>query len=313
MLASNENPLEPARRDRRASSPTRLSRVRVQPLPGPDGARAARAHRRGQRARAEQRARRQRRRRAHLRPAARVGRARAQAARHAADVRRCTASTPRSPAREVVRDPAHGGLLGRRGGGARRGSPRATSTSSIDREPEQPHRRPAPETFLIDLLKATDALVLVDEAYFEFSPAHDAPAHDAPPEPRHPAHVLQGVLARGPARRLPARARGRHAASSRRCASRTRWTAFTQMVARDRLPRARGVREPASATSSAAATGCCTGWRDARRGRGLPDRGELRAVPRRARAGGLARPAPQPLGARARLLAQRRGSRTACG
>jgi histidinol-phosphate aminotransferase len=35
--------------------------------------------------------------------------------------------------------------------------------------PNNPTGNVAPETFLIDVLKATDALVLVDEAYFEFS------------------------------------------------------------------------------------------------------------------------------------------------
>jgi histidinol-phosphate aminotransferase len=35
--------------------------------------------------------------------------------------------------------------------------------------PNNPTGNLQPETFLIDVLKATDALVLIDEAYFEFS------------------------------------------------------------------------------------------------------------------------------------------------
>ena len=51
--------------------------------------------------------------------------------------------------------------------------------------PNNPTGNLAPETFLIDVLKATDALVLVDEAYFEFS-RHTMRPHMA----RHPNLVI---------------------------------------------------------------------------------------------------------------------------
>jgi len=51
--------------------------------------------------------------------------------------------------------------------------------------PNNPTGNLQPETFLIDLLKATDALVLVDEAYFEFS-RHTMRPHMA----RHPNLVI---------------------------------------------------------------------------------------------------------------------------
>ena len=75
--------------------------------------------------------------------------------------------------------------------------------------PNNPTGNLQPETFLIDLLNASDALVLVDEAYFEFS-RHTMRPHME----RHRNLVIlrtfsQGVLARGNARRVPARARGR--------------------------------------------------------------------------------------------------------
>lgn len=51
--------------------------------------------------------------------------------------------------------------------------------------PNNPTGNLSPETFLIELLKATDALVLVDEAYFEFS-RHTMRPHMA----RHPNLVI---------------------------------------------------------------------------------------------------------------------------
>ena len=57
----------------------------------------------------------------------------------------------------------------------------------------------SPETFLIDILNATDALVLVDEAYFEFSRHTMRPHMERHPNLVHPADVLQGVLACGTA------------------------------------------------------------------------------------------------------------------
>ena len=80
--------------------------------------------------------------------------------------------------------------------------------------PNNPTGDLADERFILRLLDATDALVMVDEAYFEFSRAHGAPLPGAAQEPGHPAHVLQGVLACRRARGLPAGKSPRSSASS---------------------------------------------------------------------------------------------------
>ncbi len=166
------------------------------------------------------------------------------------------------------------------------------------------------ESFLIDLLKATDAIVMVDEAYFEFS-RHTMRPHMS----RYPNLVLLrtfskafslaglrvGYLLAHAGRRV--RVHEGAPAVLGRC--------VLADGGDDGLPRAHGVREqhprphPRARPAAPRAD-------DVRRRRGLSDRGELRAVPRRARAGALARPAPQPLGADPRLLAFAGTRRTAC-
>ena len=69
---------------------------------------------------------------------------------------------------EVVRRAAAGGLLGRSGGGARRVG-RGRIDIIVIANPNNPTGGLTDESFLIELLHATDALVMVDEAYFEFS------------------------------------------------------------------------------------------------------------------------------------------------
>ena len=100
---------------------------------------------------------------------------------------------------------------------------------------------------------------------------HDAPAHGAPPEPRHPADVLQGVLARGAARGLPARARRRRA-RAHEGAPAVLGRRVRAVGRRDGLPRAHGLRAAASATSCAAATSSCTGSRCSTASRSSPPR-----------------------------------------
>ena len=75
--------------------------------------------------------------------------------------------------------------------------------------PNNPTGDLASSEFVARLLEATDALVMVDEAYFETLAPHRPPAARQAQEPRHPAHVLQGVLAGGRARGVSARRCGR--------------------------------------------------------------------------------------------------------
>ena len=78
---------------------------------------------------------------------------------------------------------------------------------------------------------------------------------------------------------------------------------FSPVGGGDGLPRAHGVRA-GDPRHHARARPIMHGLCAAGRRRGLPQRGELRALPRRARLGAVARPPPQPLGARSGLLAQ---------
>ena len=167
------------------------------------------------------------------------------------------------------------------------------------------------ESFLIDLLHSTDALVMVDEAYFEFS-RHTMRPHMSRCDNlvilrtfskafsmaglrvgyllAHPDVVTEFMKVRQP-----------YSVDS-----------FSQWVAGPGLSRADGLRaghqrhhprpRPARARS-------VDDFPEVDR---LSERGELRALPSGARRRALARPAAQPLGARARLLARARVSRTAC-
>ena len=171
MLASNENPVEPARpRCSRKLAERVPRRSRSTAIPDPTAQRAARADRRGQRPRAGERARRQRRRRAHLRPAAGVGRARAARCSTCRRRSRCTRSTPQVTGTERRAHPAHGGLLDRRGRRCSSALARGRHRHRHRRQPEQPDRRPAPTRRSSSTCsRRPTRIVLVDEAYFEFS------------------------------------------------------------------------------------------------------------------------------------------------
>ena len=202
-------PAEPPRRDTREDLGAG-GRVPVQSLPGPDRARAASADRRCQRARARERAGRQRRRRAHLRPAARVGRARTHAARHAADVLdvrdRRAVDGHGGGARAARR-----GLLDRRGGGPRARA-RRRHRRHHHREPEQPDRG-ARQRVVPDRAARLDRRDRDGRrGLLRVQPPYDAPAHGPAPEPRASPHLLQGVLAR-------------RACASATCSATPRWSA----------------------------------------------------------------------------------------
>ena len=182
VLASNENPVNlPGEIIAKLSS--RLPEFEFNRYPDPTATDLRKLIAGRQRARARERARRQRRRRAHLRPAARVGRARPQDARRAADVldvrdrRRVDRHRGREhPPGRGLPDRHRGGVSTRREGDI---------DIVIIANPNNPTGDLTDESFLIELLKATDAIVLVDEAYFEFS-RHTMRPHMT----RHPNLVI---------------------------------------------------------------------------------------------------------------------------
>ena len=160
------------------------------------------------------------------------------------------------------------------------------------------------------MLNATDALVLVDEAYFEFSRHTMRPHMERHPQPRHPAHVLEGVLARGPARRATCSAHEDVVTRADEGAPAVLGGPLQPVGRGDGLPRARRVRDAASARSSGSAASCSSTASSALRRRHGRSRREANFVLFRVEHAHavwrdlLARA----LGARARLLARRRAS-----
>ena len=156
------------------------------------------------------------------------------------------------------------------------------------------------ESFLIDVLKATDAVVLVDEAYFEFS-RHTMRPHMT----RHKNLLILRTFSKafsmaglrigyvlGARRRHPRADEGAAALLGRLVLS----------VGRERgLQGAHGLRAGDSRHHAGPRPDHPRAL-DARRNHGLSHRGELRALPGGACGGALARSAAQPLGADAGLL-----------
>ncbi len=168
--------------------------------------------------------------------------------------------------------------------------------------PNNPTGALADETFLIDLLNATDALVLVDEAYFEFS-RHTMRPHMT----RHKNLVLLRTFSK--AFSLAGLRLG-YVLAHEDVITRAHEGApallggpVRPVGGLERLQRASGLRgihprdHPRPRPAAARPVG------DGGRPR-LPERGQLRAVPGRARAGGVARSAPRAFRAGARSVAQ---------